>query len=40
MADVLDGHDVLGVMPTGYGKSAVYQLAGALLPGTTVVVSP
>ncbi len=40
VADVLDGHDVLGVMPTGYGKSAVYQLAGALLPGTTVVVSP
>ena len=40
VADVLEGHDVLAVMPTGYGKSAVYQLAGALLPGTTVVVSP
>lgn len=37
---VLDGADVLAVMPTGYGKSAVYQLAGAVLPGLTVVVSP
>ena len=27
-------------MPTGSGKSAIYQLAGVLLPGTTVVVSP
>jgi ATP-dependent DNA helicase RecQ len=37
---VLDGLDVLGVMPTGYGKSAVYQLAGALRPGLVIVVSP
>lgn len=37
---VLAGADVLGVMPTGYGKSAVYRIAGALLPGLTVVVSP
>jgi ATP-dependent DNA helicase RecQ len=35
-----DGHDVLAVMPTGFGKSAIYQLAGALLDGPTVVVSP
>ncbi|WP_374947112.1 RecQ family ATP-dependent DNA helicase [Agreia sp.] len=34
------GQDVLAVMPTGYGKSAVYQLAGTLLGGVTVVVSP
>jgi ATP-dependent DNA helicase RecQ len=34
------GRDVLAVMPTGYGKSAVYQLAGTLLGGVTVVVSP
>src|SRR5579884_2037294 len=34
------GSDVLVVMPTGAGKSAVYQLAGHLLGGTTVVVSP
>ena len=37
---VLDGRDVLGVMPTGYGKSAAYQLAGALRPGLVIVVSP
>src|SRR4051794_34620031 len=40
VAAVLAGHDVLGVMPTGYGKSAAYRIAGALLPGTTLVVSP
>src|SRR5918997_4708304 len=34
------GRDVLAVMPTGYGKSAIYKLAGAALPGPTVVVSP
>ena len=39
-AAVLAGHDVLAVMPTGAGKSAVYQIAGALVPGATVVVSP
>ncbi len=37
---VLDGHDTLAVMPTGSGKSAIYQIAGALTPGATVVVSP
>lgn len=37
---LLDGGDVLAVMPTGYGKSAVYQLAGTILDGLTVVVSP
>ena len=37
---VLDGRDTLAVMPTGGGKSAIYQLAGLLLPGSTVVVSP
>ncbi len=34
------GHDVLAVMPTGAGKSAIYQVAGLLLPGPTLVVSP
>src|SRR5690625_6469466 len=34
------GRDVLGVMPTGYGKSAIYQVAAVLRPGPTVVVSP
>ena len=37
---VMAGHDVLVVMPTGAGKSAIYQLAALLLPGPTVVVSP
>ena len=37
---VLDGRDTLAVMPTGSGKSAIYELAGARLPGATVVVSP
>jgi ATP-dependent DNA helicase RecQ len=37
---VLNGHDTLVVMPTGSGKSAIYQLAALLLDGPTVVVSP
>ena len=34
------GRDVLAVLPTGAGKSAIYELAGLLLAGPTVVVSP
>ncbi|MBD1912878.1 MULTISPECIES: ATP-dependent DNA helicase RecQ [unclassified Leptolyngbya] len=37
---VLAGHDTLAVMPTGSGKSAIYQLAAYMMPGATVVVSP
>jgi ATP-dependent DNA helicase RecQ len=37
---VLDGHDLLAVMPTGSGKSLGFQLPALLLPGTTLVVSP
>src|ERR1700710_993237 len=37
---VLEGRDTLAVMPTGSGKSAVYQIAGMLTPGATIVVSP
>lgn len=37
---LLKGHDTLAVMPTGSGKSAIYQIAADLIPGTTVVISP
>ncbi len=37
---VLSGRDVLGVMPTGAGKSICYQVPGVVLPGLTLVVSP
>ena len=40
VAATLAGRDVLAVMPTGHGKSAIYQLAGVLQDGLTVVVSP
>ena len=32
------GRDVLAVLPTGAGKSAIYELAGLLRPGPTVVL--
>ena len=37
---VLEGRDTLAVMSTGSGKSAIYQLAGLLIDGPTIVVSP
>jgi ATP-dependent DNA helicase RecQ len=36
----LAGKDALAVMSTGSGKSAIYQIAGLLRPGATLVVSP
>lgn len=36
----LTDHDTLVVMPTGSGKSVVFQLAALLRPGTTLVISP
>ena len=32
--------DVLGIMPTGAGKSVCYQVPAMLLPGVTLVISP
>jgi ATP-dependent DNA helicase RecQ len=40
ISPLLEGRDALVVMPTGSGKSIIYQLPALLLPGLTVVVSP
>ena len=37
---VLDGRDILAVMPTGAGKSLCYQVPAMLLSGITLVISP
>ena len=40
IARILQGKDTLLLLPTGGGKSLVYQLASLLLPGRTVVIDP
>ncbi|WP_051966076.1 DEAD/DEAH box helicase [Kitasatospora mediocidica] len=35
-----EGRNVLGLLPTGFGKSYTFQLPALILPGTTIVVSP
>ncbi|WP_116451980.1 RecQ family ATP-dependent DNA helicase [Blastococcus litoris] len=40
MQSVVSGRDTLAVLPSGAGKTAVYQVAGQLLDGPVVVVSP
>ena len=40
LADVLNGQDVMAIMPTGSGKSLLFQLPALLGDGLTVVVSP
>ncbi len=37
---IAEGHDVLGLLPTGFGKSFCFQLPALILPGVTIVVSP
>ncbi len=37
---VLQGTDTLAVLPTGSGKSAIYQISALMIPGPTVIVSP
>ncbi|GAA1011316.1 hypothetical protein GCM10009564_31850 [Streptomyces thermogriseus] len=37
---VAEGRNVLGLLPTGFGKSFTFQLPALVLPGVTVVVSP
>ena len=37
---ILQGQDVLGIMPTGAGKSICYQVPALLMPGITLVISP
>ncbi len=40
MQAVVGGRDTLAVLPSGAGKTAIYQVAGQLLDGPVVVVSP
>ncbi|MDA8624431.1 RecQ family ATP-dependent DNA helicase, partial [Alphaproteobacteria bacterium] len=40
ICNVLQGKDTVTLLPTGAGKSIIYQLAGMLLPGITIVIDP
>ena len=38
--DILAGKDVLGIMPTGAGKSICFQVPALIIEGITLIVSP
>lgn len=38
--NILHGKDVLGIMPTGAGKSICYQVPALIFPGITIIISP
>jgi RecQ family ATP-dependent DNA helicase len=38
--EIARGRDVLVTLPTGYGKSFIFQLPALILPGVTIVISP
>jgi ATP-dependent DNA helicase RecQ len=40
LVKILNQESVLGILPTGYGKSLVFQLYALLIPRTTMVISP
>ena len=40
ITNILERHDVLGIMPTGAGKSICYQVPAVMLEGITLVISP
>ena len=40
ISDLISGNDVLGMLPTGTGKTLIYQMAAVLLKGRALVVSP
>ena len=40
ITNILQGKDVLGIMPTGAGKSICYQVPAAMMEGITLVISP
>ena len=40
ISHILSGRDVLGIMPTGAGKSLCFQIPALLFPGLTLVISP
>ncbi|HXF97935.1 MAG TPA: RecQ family ATP-dependent DNA helicase [Gaiellaceae bacterium] len=40
LLEVVEGRDCVVLLPTGAGKSLIYQLAGLCLPGRTLIVDP